>query len=143
MYQGKYFSGTLYEYLATIAEIYGGMREVKTDDEDDIKKDDNDGAMKECTCLLFQCVSDIDSCEYLMISSKGQVFLNVIVNQLSNGGNSNHDAINELRNKRVVSSRSLFRHLSHLFELIQAIVTARETSSFTNENYKMDTDEDN
>ena len=68
--------------------------------------------------------------------------MNVIVNQLSNGGDSNHDAINELRNKRVVSSRSLFQHLSHLFELIQEIVTTRETSSFTNENDNMDTDED-
>ena len=130
----------LHEYLATIAEIYGGMREAKIND--DIKND-HDGVMKECTCLLFRCVSVIVSCEHLMVSSKGQVFLNVIVNQLSNGGDNNHDTIKELKNKRVASSRSLFQHLSHLFELIQEIVTTRESPSSVNEDYNMDTDDDN
>ena len=91
---------------------------------------------------LFHWIIRPPSTNFSIRKSKGQVFLNVIVNQLSNGGDSNHDAINEWRNKRVVSSRSLFQHLSHLFELIQEIVTTRETSSFTNENDNMDTDED-
>jgi len=111
---------SIYEHMATIAEIRGGGGD---DLNDDVEKDGKD--LKECTSLIFACMRSILDAQTLTASTRGRKYLEQILKQLSAGDRSaSYDATNP---KQLFSLSGIQKSFVHVFDTIEEIIMGGES----------------
>ena len=113
---------SIYEHLATIAEIRGGGGG-DVDGDDGVDGDSHQ--LKECASLLFSCLCSILNVETLTSSSRGRCYLQAVMKQLSLG--ERESSLEGLKSRGNVSLLVFRKSFSDSFTVVEEIIIEGES----------------